>query len=638
MVKPPPGPETGKMKRKGKRSSPPLDVPFLEEPLGGTMSQEEFERSRRIQVRVALILLFLFGLLFLRLWYLQMLEGEQLRKRSEYNRIRVQDLSPWRGMILDRQGKILVDNRPSFDLKVVLEDVPDPALLGQRLGSLLHLNGKALTAHLEKAAQAGLQQVRLKTHLSWEEMALVETYKAELPGCLIQIAPRREYRYQALAPHVLGYLGEITETQLKSGRYPTYKMGDYLGRYGIEVAWEEYLRGQRGSRRIEVDAFGRELGKVNLKPSTPGANLHLTLDSGLQQEVEDCLQDKVGAIVALNPQNGKILALASSPAFSHEAFERGLSPEEWRKIINHKYHPLLNRAIKGQYPPGSTFKIVMAVAGLEENVITPKTYIHCSGSLSSGKHVFHCWRKKGHGSVDLHRALVASCDVYFYTVGRRLGIERIAKWSRRFGLGAPTGIKLGKEMPGLVASAAWKLARFRDHWREGDTLSVAIGQGYNLMTPLQVAQMAAAVANGGTVFEPQLVEKVESPAGEILHSFKPIVKSRLRAQPGHLALVRKALAAVVSSGTGRRAYLPHRKVAGKTGTSQVVSLEKEKSGKKIRKFQNHAWFVAYAPADNPQLAVSVIVEHGGQGGQVAAPLARRVLAAYFQKRRVAQSK
>jgi len=587
---------------------------------------------------MVLILLFLFGLLFLRLWYLQILEGEHLQKRSEFNRIRLRDLNPWRGRILDRQGNILVDNRPSFDLKVVLEDVPDPALLGQRLGSLLHQDGKALTSQLDKAAQAGLHQVRLKTHLTWEEMALVETYKAELPGCLIQIAPTREYRQQGLAPHVLGYLGEVTETQLKSGHYPTYKMGDYLGRYGIEAAWEDYLRGERGSRRIEVDAFGRELGKVNLKPSTPGANLHLTLDSNLQREVEECLQDKVGAIVALNPQNGKILALASSPAFSHEAFERGLSPEEWQNLINHKDHPLVNRAIRGQYPPGSTFKIVMAVAGLEENVITPKTYIHCSGSLSSGNHVFHCWRKSGHGSVDLHRALVASCDVYFYEVGRRLGIERIAKWSRRFGLGAPTGLKLGKESSGLVASAAWKLARFRDHWREGDTLSVAIGQGYNLMTPLQVAQVAAAVANGGTVYEPQIVEKVESPAGEILHSFKPVVKSRLRAHPDNLALVQKALTAVVSSGTGRRAYLPHMKVAGKTGTSQVVSLEKEKSGKKIRKFQNHAWFVAYAPADNPQLAVSVIVEHGGQGGEVAAPLARQVLAAYFQERHVARTK
>jgi len=602
------------------------------------MSQEELERSRRLLARMALVLLFLFGLLFLRLWYLQLLEGDRLQKRSETNRIRAQDLPPWRGMILDRQGNILVDNRPSFDLMVVLEDVPDPVLLGRRLSALLHLDDKGLTAQLEKARQVGLHQVRLKAHLSWEEMALVETYKAELPGCFIQITPRREYRHQALACHVLGYLGEITETQLKSDRYPTYNIGDYLGRCGIEAAWENYLRGQRGFRRIEVDAFGRELGQLDLKPSTPGANVHLTLDARLQQEAEDCLRDKVGAIVALNPQNGRILALASSPSYSHEDFERGLTVDEWQKLLNHKDHPLENRTIRGQYPPGSTFKIVMALAGLEEGVITPQTSIHCSGSLTSGNHVFHCWKKSGHGGVNLQQAMAVSCDVYFYQVGRRLGIERIAKWSRRFGLGVPTGLKLDKEMSGLVASSAWKLRRFKDHWREGDTLSVAIGQGYNLTTPLQMAQVAATLANGGTVYEPQLVEKVESPAGDILHQFKPVVKGRLGAKPAHLALVQKALTAVVSYGTGRRAYLPNVEVAGKTGTSQVVSLELEKSGKKIRKFQNHALFVAYAPADDPQLAVSVIVEHGGQGGEVAAPLARQMLAAYFGQHRVAKSK
>ncbi len=620
------------------RPSPKLEYPYLQEPLGDHMSPEEFERSRRLLARVALILLFLFGLLFLRLWFLQLIKGDYLQKRSEHNRIRSQDLPPWRGMILDRAGNILVDNRPSFNLMATLEDVPDQDILGRRLSSLLNLDGQFFTGQIDKARQAGLHQVRLKTHLSWEEMALVETYKAELPGVYIMVAPKREYRYQALACHVLGYLGEITETQLKSARYPTYKIGDNLGRCGIEAAWEDYLRGQRGLRRIEVDAYGRELGKLDQKLSTPGANVHLTLDSRLQQEAEYCLQDKVGAIVALNPQNGKILALASSPTYSQEAFERGLSAAEWQNLLNDKNHPMMNRTINGQYPPGSTFKIVMAVAGLEEKVITPETYFHCSGHLTVGNHDFHCWKKWGHGSVNLHEALVVSCDVYFYQVGRRLGIKRIAKWSRLFGLGTPTGLKLDKERSGLVASPDWKLSRFRDPWREGDTFSVAIGQGYNLTTPLQLARMAATLANGGIVYQPQLVEKVESPAGEVLHQFKPIIVGRLDANPANLALVRKALAAVVRQGTGHRADLPNVEVAGKTGTAQVVSLEKEKSGKEVRRFQNHAWFVAYAPADNPQLAVAVIVEHGGQGGEVAAPLAKRVLAAYFRDSQMAQDK
>lgn len=617
-------------------SIPPLRYPYKEEPLGDQLSPEEYESSRRLISRVVLMLLMIFGLLCLRLWFLQLVQGEDLQKRSERNRIRSQDLPPWRGMILDRDGRTLVDNRPSFNLMATLEDVAEPAVLARRLGSLLKLEEKTLLAQLDKARQTGLHQVRLKNHLSWEEMALVETYQAELPGVYILVAGRREYPHKSLASHTLGYLGEITEAQLKSGRLPAYKMGDDLGRCGIEAAWEAYLRGKRGSRRIEVDAYGRELGNLEQKLSIPGANVHLTLDIRLQQEAEACLEDKVGALVALNPQNGKILALASSPGFSPESFEHGLSPQEWQKILNNKDHPLMNRTIKGQYPPGSTFKIVMAVAGLEEGVIDPHTQVVCRGSLDSGNHTFHCWKKSGHGAVDLRRALMHSCDVYFYEVGRRLGIERIAKWSRRFGLGSPSQLKLDKEMAGLVGSPAWKREQVKAPWHEGDTFSVAIGQGYILTTPLQVARMAATLGNGGTLYQPQLVEKVESATGEILHRFTPMVQGRLEADPAHLALVRKALAAVVGQGTGKKAYLPQVEVAGKTGTAQVVSLEKEKTGKTIRKYQNHAWFVAYAPADDPRVAVAVIVEHGGQGSDVAAPLAKRFLEAYFGNSQVAR--
>uniref|UniRef100_A0A7C3Z4J3 Penicillin-binding protein 2 n=1 Tax=Desulfobacca acetoxidans TaxID=60893 RepID=A0A7C3Z4J3_9BACT len=618
--------------------TPSLEYPYQEEPLGDQMTPEELERSRRLLARVAPILLLLFGLLVLRLWYLQLIKGEYLQKRSEYNRIRVQEIPPWRGMILDRDGNILVGNRHSFNLMASLEDIPDPDLLARRLGSLLHLDANFLVTQIDKARRAGLTQVRLKSQLSWEEMALVETYKAELPGVAIMIASKREYHQPALASHLLGYLGEITEAQLKSGRYPGYKMGDYLGRSGIEAAWEDVLRGQQGSRRIEVDAFGRELGELDQTPSLPGANVYLTIDTRLQQEAENLLEGKVGAIVALNPQNGKILAMASSPTFSQDIFDRGVSAQEWQKLLEDKNHPLLNRTIKGQYPPGSTFKIVMAVAGLEEKVITPQTYIHCRGSLRVGNHEFSCWRKRGHGSLNLHQALVQSCDVYFYEVGRRLGIERIAKWCKRFGLGSPSGLKLGGELPGLVGGPAWKRTRFKAPWTEGDTVNLAIGQGYNLTTPLQVARMAATLANGGTLFQPQLVEKVETPAGEVLYRFQPKVQGNLGADPANLEMVRQALVAVVRNGTGKRAYLGNVDVAGKTGTSQVVSVEKEKAGKTVHKFQNHAWFVAYAPADDPQVVVSVIVEHGGGGGEVAAPLARRFLASYFANTRIARNR
>lgn len=605
---------------------------------GGVMPPEEQERVRRSFARIALIILCLFGVLFLRLWFLQLLQGEEMQQRSEHNRIRLQDLPPWRGMILDHQGQVLVANRPSFELVVVLEDVGNIPLLAGHLARLLRLDPKQLTAQLQNGKKAGLHQVRVRADLAWEEMARVETFQPELPGVLIQVQPKREYLHKGMACHVLGYLGEISDVQLKSGKLPDYKMGDYLGKCGVELAWEKYLRGQRGSRRIEVDAYGRELGQVDSVVPSPGANIYLTLDNRVQREAEACLEGQEGAIVALDPKTGRVLALASSPTFSQEAFERGLTTQEWKKINLDKTHPLENRTLKGQYPPGSTFKIVMAVAGLEEKVITPGTIINCAGALPVGNHVFHCWRKAGHGRMNLHRAMVHSCDIYFYEVGRRLGIERINEWSRRFGLGAVTGLDLDKEMPGLAPSPAWKKARFHQPWHEGDTISVAIGQGYNLTTPIQMARVVAAIANGGTVYKPYIVEKVESPAGEVLYQAKPEVQSRLEASPATLEAVRQSLVGVVNNGTAKAARLPNIQVAGKTGTAQVVAMDRDNPKKKIaRGKEDHAWFVAYAPADAPRVAVAVLVEHGGHGGEEAAPLASRVIKARLSEPKVAQA-
>ncbi|MCK9375226.1 MAG: penicillin-binding protein 2 [Syntrophobacterales bacterium] len=608
---------------------------------GGAMPPEEQECIRRTYARTALIILCLFGILFLRLWFLQLLQGGEMQERSEHNRIRLQDLPPWRGMILDRKGEVLVANRPSYELVVVLEDVADIPSLAGRLGQLLHLDPQQITTQLQNGKKAGLHQVRLRTDLSWEEMARVETFQPELPGVLVQIQPKREYRQKGRACHALGYLGEISDVQMKNSKYADYKMGDYIGKCGVELAWEKYLRGQRGYRRIEVDAYGRELGQMDSVFPTPGANVSLTLDNRMQQEAEACLEDKVGAIVALDPNTGNILVLASSPTFSQEAFERGLTVQEWDRLHHDKTHPLENRALKGQYPPGSTFKIVMAVAGLEENVITPGTTFYCNGALPLGNHVFHCWLKGGHGSVNLYKALVESCDVYFYELGQRLGIDRIAKWSKRFGLGEPTGLNLDREAIGLVASSAWKKARFHKPWHEGETLSVAIGQGYNLATPIQMARVVAAIANGGIIYKTHLVEKVESPAGEILYQAKPEVQSRLDASPATLEAVRRALVGVVSEkkGTGKAARLASIEVAGKTGTAQVVSLDPDRTKrKKDPSREDHAWFVAYAPADNPRIAVAVLIEHGGHGGSAAGPLASRVIKAGLSEPRVAQAK
>lgn len=614
---------------------------FLGRSAGGAMSPEDQERVRRNFSIVSAVVLCLFALLFLRLWFLQLVQGEDLQQRSEQNRIRQQDLPPWRGMILDHDGGVLVANRPSYELVAVMEDVGDIPVLARRLASLLKLDQRQVTTQLENARAGGLYQARLRGDLSWEDLALVATYQPELPGVLVQIQPKREYRQKGQAAHALGYLGEISEAQLKSGKFANYKVGDYVGRCGVELAWDKFLRGTRGYRRIEVDAYGREFRQRESVFPTSGANIHLTMDTRIQKEAEACLDGRVGAIVALDPRSGKVLALASSPTFSQEAFERGLTTQEWQRLSQDKRHPLENRALRGQYPPGSTFKIVMAVAGLEEKVITPETVISCTGSLTVGDHVFNCWHKHGHGGVNLHKALVESCDVYFYALGKKLGIDRIAKWSRLFGLGQPSGLNLDKEGPGLVASTEWKRARFKKPWHEGETMSVAIGQGYNLATPIQMAQVTSAIASGGIIYEAQIVEKVESPAGEILFQSQPVVKSRLGASPATIAAVQQALIGVVEEqkGTARVARLANIQMAGKTGTAQVVTTERleqeKKGGKQVllgHKYENHAWFVAFAPADNPRVAVAVIVEHGGHGGSEAAPLARRVIAAVCRER------
>ncbi|MFP3867318.1 MAG: penicillin-binding protein 2 [Desulfobacteraceae bacterium] len=592
--------------------------------------QEEIRSSLFVFTVIALTL---FGLLTLRLWYLQLVRGYELRNKSEHNRIRTRDLPPWRGMIFDRQKEVLVENRPAFDLMLVLEDVQNLPQLAHRLADLLGLNPTELEDKVTAAQKnKALRIIQVQRDLSWEELALIETYRYELPGILIQVRPEREYRSDALACHLIGYLGEINDRQLKSGKFPNNKMGDYIGRCGIELVLEKYLSGGRGSRQIEVDALGRELRLLNSTQSVPGDNVYLTLDARLQLAAEAALADKTGAVVALDPRNGKLLVLASSPKFDQNCFGKGITAQYWQQLINHKEHPLENRALRGQYPPASTFKIVMAVAALEEKVLTPQTTFYCCGALPFSNHIFRCWRRGGHGSMNLHKALVQSCDVYFYKTGLRLGIDRIAKWSRRFGLGQPTGLNLGQEKGGLVPSTAWKKRRFQQPWHEGETISVAIGQGYNLVTPLQMARVVAAIANGGIIHVPQLVERIESPDGEVIFQSQPQVASLLGASPQTLASVRRALRGVVHEpgGTGRAARIPMVEVGGKTGTAQVVALGKQR-GKGHRKTQDHAWFVCFAPVENSEIAIAVLVEHGGHGGSAAAPIARQVLATYFRK-------
>ena len=575
-----------------------------------------------------LIILAVFFALVVRIWYLQIAKGSYFKQLSEKNRIRVLDVPPSRGIIFDRNGIMLVSSRPSFNLYVIPDDVQDWGALKNRLSRLLKMEAEDIEQRYSDSKVGPLKPVPIKLDISRDELGLLETYKYLLPGIYIEVSPQRDYPLGVVAPHLIGYLSEITPKQIKSGLFPQRRMGDFIGQWGLESQWQSDLGGVKGGRYLEVDALGEEIRPLYYKESVAGNNLITTLDWKLQQVAQEALKGKSGAVVALKPTTGEVLALASTPHFDPTTFSRHLSAKEWNALINDPLKPFQNRALQGQYPPGSTYKIVTALAALEERVITPTTSFYCNGSLPFGNRVFHCWRKGGHGQVALHKAIVQSCDVYFYQVGQRVGVDRLAHYARLFGLGELTGISLPHEKKGLIPSSAWKLERFKNPWQPGETLSISIGQGYDLVTPLQMAVLTAAVANGGTVYRPQLVKRLVSPQGVVLREFPPQRTQQATVSEESLRLVRQGLAGVVNEpgGTGGACRLPGIIAAGKTGTAQVVTLGKKAVGGSSR---DHAWFVAFAPLESPEIAVAVLVEHGGHGGEAAAPIARKLFAAYF---------
>jgi len=585
--------------------------------------------------RLTLAVILAFAALVLRLWFLQVVSGPEYRVKSENNRIQLHDIPPFRGMIFDRNGHLLVDNRPAFHLYVIPEDIQDREALLSRLKDLVGIDPEAAAAKLDREGRGRpFLPILIKRELSREELALVETHIFNLPGAMIQVKPQRHYIKDSLAAHLTGYLGEISEGQLASGRYPGRRPGDLVGKSGVELEWEKYLHGSRGGEQVEVDAAGRRLEVISRKPPTSGLNLALTIDMDLQALAEEQLKDICGAIVALNPRNGEVLAMASSPSFDPNDFIGGLDHASWDQLVSGGQHPLQNRVISGQYPPGSIFKIPMALAGLEEGLVDPEEEVFCGGSFKLGRRTYRCWKRYGHGYVDFHRALRESCDVYFYKLGLRLGIDRIAEYSRKMGLGLPSGIQLGNERAGLIPTREWKLRRWGVPWQAGETISASIGQSFVLVTPLQAAQMIAVIFNGGVLYQPKVVLRVGK-GEENAYRFEPTVKSRLGARPENLELIKNALVEVVNEphGTGWRAKIKGCAVGGKTGTAQVVNLETEKASKEgdevPLKFRDHAWFVSVASAEDPRIAVAVVAENSGHGGSAAAPIAGNLMRAYL---------
>jgi len=603
------------------------------------VSTERYSRDfsdgvrRKIKFFVLLVIVS-FLVLLLRVWYLQVLKGSDFMGLSENNRVRLISLPSYRGEITDRNGLTLASIRPSFNLYITPEDVQD-------LGETLNALKEKIDFDIQKVKNDIRQSqpfldVLIKADIQRDQVAFVEENNQSLGGIQLKVEPLRDYHYGELAAHTLGYLGEINKDKLMKGE-AGYRMGDIVGKEGIEFLFEQDMQGKKGYKEVEVDVLGRELAVLRKSPPQSGNHLQLTLDLRIQKVVEQLMTGTEetpinGSAVVIKVQTGEILAITSKPSFDPNLFSAGISVAEWRKLIFNTEHPLQNKAIDGQYPPGSVYKIIAAYAVLEEKVMNPEDTVFCPGYYRLGRRVYRCWRRGGHGDVDLHDALVQSCDVYFYTVGHKLGIDTLARYAKMLGMGSLTRINLIGEKPGLVPTKEWKLKARGEEWLAGETISASIGQGFNLVTPIQQARLLATVANGGMVLKPYLVRQIKDKDGRVVKETFPSIEKRLESRPDTLSIIQKGLFGVVNEkrGTGWRARLKQITVAGKTGTAQVVRLKKgPKSEEEIPyKHRDHAWFIGYAPYENPEIAVAVIVEHGGHGGSAAAPIVRQIIQAY----------
>lgn len=574
------------------------------------------EKEKIVLISYFIAVVFVF--LALRLWQLQILQGDEYRRLSKANMLRIVSIASPRGIIFDRNNIPLVKNAPYFFASVIPDEFDKSKT--HLLSKVLNIPEDEIVGQLDKPDLSPFIPVRLKPNLTFEEIAFLEARRSDLPGLIIEVETSREYIHGTVGSHVIGYLGKLTPAQVKDPAYRDVPPDTFIGQWGVEKHFDHTLRGVPGKRIIEVNALGREVRLLQEMPPVKGQDIRLSIDINFQKEAEKAFGEKTGSLVAIQPDTGEILGMVSKPSFDPNLFTKGISSEKWLAIVNDKKNPLLNRSIQSQYPPGSTFKIVTAVAGLEEGVITPETKVQCKGEINYGSRRFGCWQKSGHGILSLHRALVESCDVFFYEVGKRLGIDKIHEYAAEFGLGERTGLELGKERKGLIPSTKWKLENRKQPWYLGETFNAAIGQGYVAATPLQMALMTSTFANGGTLYKPLLIRGAQT-----------VISGKVKMNPGTFQEVRRGLWGVVNepSGTGWPAKSYMTTVSGKTGTAQVVAI-KSNLRSNLEKYQDHAWFVAFAPLEKPEIAMAVLVEHGGHGGGAAAPIARAAIDTYMK--------
>ncbi|MFP4081929.1 MAG: penicillin-binding protein 2 [Candidatus Aminicenantes bacterium] len=595
---------------------------------------EELSSLERRALKVYLVVEVLFVLLVFAFWKIQILDHQRYWNLSESNRTREVTLLSPRGLITDRNGVILAKNEASFKASIIRENCQDFNLSSRRTGRLLGMNDKVLKERIKKYEFLPLfKPVVIKDDLSFSEVSRIEGRKLEMPELMLQMEPKRSYPFGRFASHVLGYLQELSPEDMEKGLYSEKRWGRLVGKTGIERQYDNALQGTDGTEIQVVDHVGRVKESLVRKDPIPGDDIRLTLDFDIQKKAENLLQDREGAVVVLDVKKGEILALASYPDYDPNKFIHRFTPEEWLDLIKSPEFPLENRAIRGLYAPGSVFKLTVAIAALDSELITERTSFYCSGGIRIYGHLFSCWFQPGHGSVSFYKGIKHSCNIYFYQLGKRLGIEKIHGYATMLGFGTKTGVDIPGEKKGLVPSPEWKKEVKKAPWFPGETISVAIGQGPLLVTPLQVAFHTALIANKGVMISPHLFLSSGSPKGRSIKRELMLKRRRVKIKPSAFEKVIKGMWQVVNQGgTGRAAKISGYDICGKTGSTQLVSRSANRDiDEESQKIKTHSWFAGFAPKDDPKVAVTVLVEYGGMGGATAAPLARELLKIYKKK-------
>ncbi len=586
-------------------------------------------RSKKIFIFIQVLTVFL----LLNFWKIQVLDHKKYWEKSEANRMRKIVLPSQRGLIKDRGETILADNKASFKVSIIRENCEDYDKSCRKISRLLKIEEDVLKERIKRYESFPVfKPIVVKENLSFEEVAVIEARKLEFPELFLQAEPKRFYPFGNLAAHALGYIQELSGEEIKNGLYQQRRLGDLIGKTGVEKVYESTLVGTDGEALEIVDSMGRSKGEIAKREPEKGQNIILTLDYALQKKAEELLEGREGAVVMMDPQTGEILALASYPTFDPNKFIDRFTPEEWLDLINSSEFPLENRAVRGQYAPGSIFKLVIDLGALELGIVDEETTFTCKGEIEIYNEPFTCWIEKGHGEMNLIQGIRNSCNIYHYQVGKKMGIDEISRYAKMLGFGAKTGIDLPGEKTGLVPDPQWKREVRKERWQPGETISVSIGQGPLMVTPLQVALYTSIIANRGRKVTPHLLNS-QSLAGKRVFSEKDAVDIELSTFE---TVIQGMWEVVNKGGTGWAANVKGFDICGKTGSTQLISTEKDKEKKveeeeEEEETKTHSWFTGFAPRDNPKIVVTVIIEYGGMGGATAAPLARKLFNSYRRK-------